>query len=428
MSAVQVWEDALRERVEVPSLKHPSGGRPGSPLEGVRVADFSWYAAGPFCTLMLGMLGAEVIRVESSLKRDSHRKPHPVYGRHYVAPYDQLLSNKRSLSVNLKTKEGIEVAKDLVRESDVVVQNFSPGVMERLGLDFETLLALQPMLVMLSLSAAGQTGPSRFDRGFAPHFAALAGLSAAAGFPDGPPLELRNPMDHVCGLTGAYAVLGALHHLEKRGRGIHLDLSNREVGMSLVGHVFQDLPDAERNWTRTGNARPLRVPCGVYPADGDDQWIAIDVGSDLHWDGLVRCLHIEQAVINLDLSGLDRRLAHRELIDSLVANWTRVRSAHDAAETLQAHGVPADKVARADDLVSDPHLALRGSIFTMTREQEGGIVKRTAVGAPWKFSLSDVGNDVWSPELGEDTKYILERILGYSGDQVSALEGAGILT
>jgi crotonobetainyl-CoA:carnitine CoA-transferase CaiB-like acyl-CoA transferase len=199
--------------------------------------------------------------------------------------------------------------------------------------------------------------------------------------------------------------------------------------MALIGHVFQDVPDKEQHWTRTGNVRPLHVPCGVYPAQGEDSWVAIDVATDSQWAGFVRCLGLQGLVDEHQLSGLDNRVAKRTLIDGILRDWTSSRTAREASETLQAHGVPADKVARADDLVADQHLADRGTLFTMTRGDEPEVSsRRTAIGPPWKFSRSDVKNDVWSPELGEDTEYVLSEILHYSPEQIEALQSAGVLT
>jgi crotonobetainyl-CoA:carnitine CoA-transferase CaiB-like acyl-CoA transferase len=234
-------------------------------------------------------------------------------------------------------------------------------------------------------------------------------------------------MDHICGFMGAYAVLGALNNREARDHGVHIDLSNREVGMALVGHVFQDVPDRDGYWSRTGNTRPLRVPCGVYPSQGVDSWVAVDVGTENQWTGFVRCLGLEGFVAEHALTGLDGRLSRRELIDEKIAEWTSARTADEAANELQGHGVPAHKVARADDIVVDEHLAERGTIFSMLRPNGSEISRRTAVGPPWLFSNSAVKNDVWSPELGEDTDYVLEEILGYESDTIEALRACNAL-
>ena len=187
------------------------------PLRGVRVADFTLHAAGPFCAHMLALLGAECIKIETAGRLDIFRKPHPVYGRMGAATFDQVTSNKLSVQLNLKQPRGVELAKRLVAVSDIVAESFRPGVMDRLGLNYEALKAVKPDIVMVSVSASGQTGPERGYAGYAPLFGAAGGLGTLTGYEDGPPTEIRHVMDHSTGLTAAMAVLAA--YLRKKRTG-----------------------------------------------------------------------------------------------------------------------------------------------------------------------------------------------------------------
>ena len=181
------------------------------PLSGIRIADFTVHNAGPFCTHLLSQLGAEVIKIESAMRPDAFRKPHPVYGRMGPATFDQVASTKLSVRINLKKPEGAALAKRLVAASDIAAESFRPGVIGRLGLGFDDLVAVKPDIIMLSVSSSGQTGPDRHFAGYAPLFGAWGGLGQMTGYADGPPVEMRHVMDHTVGMNAAVAVLAALH-------------------------------------------------------------------------------------------------------------------------------------------------------------------------------------------------------------------------
>jgi crotonobetainyl-CoA:carnitine CoA-transferase CaiB-like acyl-CoA transferase len=258
------------------------------PLDGVRIADFTLHAAGPFCTQILTVLGAECIKIETSGRLDIFRKPHPVYGRMEAATFDQVSAGKLSVRLNLKTPRGVELAKQLVGMSDVVAESFRPGVMQRLGLDYETLSALNPQIVMVSLSAAGQTGPDSRHAGYAPLFGASGGLGTLTGYEDGPPVEVRHVMDHSTGLAASNAVLAACFARKRTGRGQHVDVAAREVAMSFVGDALLEQAVTGRPQNRQGNDMFNRAPHNVYRCQGDDTWVSISVANDEQWHKLLR--------------------------------------------------------------------------------------------------------------------------------------------
>ena len=209
-----------------------------SPLQGVRIADFTIHAAGPFCTHMLTQLGAQCIKIESRSRPDAFRKPHAVYGRMVPATFDQVSANKLSVRLNLKTSQGVELAKRLVAVSDVAAESFRPGVMQRLGLGFDVLEQAKSDILLLSLSSCGQTGPDLHFAGYAPLFGAWGGLGWMTGYPDGPPVEMRHVMDHSAGLHAALAVIAGLHQRRRTGRSQHIDLAAREVASAMIGEVL----------------------------------------------------------------------------------------------------------------------------------------------------------------------------------------------
>ena len=255
------------------------------PLAGIRIADFTVHAAGPFCTHMLSQLGAECIKIESALRPDIFRKPHPVYGRNGPASFDQVASNKLSVRMNLKHPEGIALAKRLVAVSDVAAESFRPGVMKRLGLAYDALRAIKHDIVMVSVSSSGQTGPDSHFAGYAPLFGAWGGLGYLTGYADGPPVEMRHVMDHSVGLNAAMATVAALLQRRRTGEGAHVDVAAREVASSLIGEALVEAVTGGVP-RRMGNEDLRMAPHGVYPTRDHDRWLTLAVGTDAEWTAL----------------------------------------------------------------------------------------------------------------------------------------------
>jgi crotonobetainyl-CoA:carnitine CoA-transferase CaiB-like acyl-CoA transferase len=390
------------------------------PLQGVRIADFTLHAAGPFCTHMLSQLGAECIKVESALRPDIFRKPHPVYGRMGPASFDQVASNKLSVRINLKDAKGIELAKRLVGVSDVAAESFRPGVLARLGLGFEALQQVKKDIVLLSISASGQTGPDSHFAGYAPLFGAWGALGTLSGYADGPPVEMRHVMDHTVGLNAAVAVVAALHKRRASGQGQHVDVSAREVASSLIGEALL-MAAAGLATERLGNVSLTMAPHGVYPAQGEDHWVSIAVKTDEAWGALAALIGIGDS----RFATARGRLAHREEIDRLVSAWTATQPADAAAETLQAAGVQAHASWAAADIVRDKHLHARRAILDV-REPDGR--ERAAVGVPVRFSKGEeVGIDHGTPKLGEHEDYVFGELLGMTRVERQTLQDEGVI-
>ena len=375
------------------------------PLTGIRIADFTVHNAGPFCTHLLSQLGAEVVKVESAVRPDAFRKPHPVYGRMGPATFDQVASNKLSVRINLKKPQGAALARRLVAVSDIAAESFRAGVIERLGLGYAALKAVKPDLVMLSVSSSGQTGPDSHFAGYAPLFGAWGGLSALTGWADGPPVEMRHVMDHSVGMNAAVAVMAALHRRRATGLGSHIDVAAREVASSLLGEALL-MAAAGGEQHRAGNTHPHMNPHGVYRCAGKDRWIAIAVASDGEHRALAALIGGEPG-------------------DEALCAWTASRDADAAAEALQAAGIAAHASWTTPEVAADPHLRARRAIVDVA-EPDGTV--RAAVGVPMRLSQGEeIGIARGTPGLGEHEDYVYGELLGIGRAQRDELEDAEVI-
>jgi len=376
------------------------------PLSGIRIADFTVHNAGPFCTNLLSQLGAEVVKIESAMRPDAFRKPHPVYGRMGPATFDQVSSTKLSVRLNLKKPEGIALAKRIVSISDVAAESFRPGVISRLGLGYEALRAEKPDIIMLSVSSCGQAGPDSHFAGYAPLFGAWGALSDLTGYPDGPPVEMRHVMDHTVGMNSAVAVMAALMQRRATGRGAHVDVAAREVASSLAGEALL-LAAAGGTPTRMGNAQEGRSPHNVYASAGEDRWIAISARGDA------------------ERAALAKVIGASTLSDEAIAAWTGTRDANAAAAELQAAGIAAHASWTTPEIAADPHLRERHAIVTV---QEPDGKERAAVGVPMRLSKGpEIGIHRGTPKLGEHEDYIYGELLGMASGERKALEDAEVI-
>jgi crotonobetainyl-CoA:carnitine CoA-transferase CaiB-like acyl-CoA transferase len=393
-----------------------AAGRP--PLAGVRVADFTLHAAGPFCAHMLSILGAECIKIETAGRPDIFRKPHPVYGRMGAATFDQVASNKLSVQLNLKHPRGVELAKRLVAVSDIVAESFRPGVMERLGLGYADLKAVKPNIVMVSVSASGQTGPERGYAGYAPLFGAAGGLGTLTGYEDGPPTEIRHVMDHSTGLTAAMATVAAYLRKKRTGRGQHVDVAAREVACGFIGDALLQFAATGTAPRRMGNDAPGIAPHNVYPCEGEDHWVSIVAGSEDEWRALACALSHPEWLDDARFSCGEARWRNRRELDREIGGWTRSRTREEVTRVLQAAGVAAFPSYTALDLAEDPHVAARGSIQTMLGPTGES---RKVVGPPWRFSRTPARLERWTPKLGEHNQYVFGELLGLTQPEIAAL-------
>jgi len=396
------------------------------PLSGIRVADFTWAWAGPQGTLLLGMLGAEVIKIESHARLD-HARVHSLTAGAVRGGYDEsplfndLNLGKLSIALDLRKEEARDLARRLVARSDVVTQNMRPGVLDRLGLGYQDLRAVKPDIIMLSSSAVGATGPEASYAGYAPTFACMSGAVEITGYPDQPPSPLSGAVDLRVGTTAAFAVLAALHHRERTGEGQNIDLSSTEVMSSMIGEAFLEYSVCGRLPQRSGNRDGAMAPHNLYRCQGEEQWLSIAVGSEAEWSALL-------AVIGDPELGGDAfadpaaRWRNQERLDGILERWTRERDPREAMEILQRAGVAAMVVHTGASIGKDPHVRARGVFERVIHPRIG---EKAVVRPPWR--LEGVRVRRAAPLIGEHTEYVLEEILGLSRQEIDRLAEAGVL-
>lgn len=396
--------------------------RVNAPLAGVRIADFTIHAAGPYCTHLLSQLGAECIKIESRTRPDAFRKPHAVYGRMSAATFDQVSANKLSVRLNLKQPEAVVLAKRLVGVSDLAAESFRPGVMNRLGLGFDALRESKPDIVLLSLSSCGQSGPDSHFAGYAPLFGAWGGLGAMTGYSDGPPVEMRHVMDHSAGLHAAVATMAALHQRRRTGHAQHVDLAAREVASAMIGDALV-LASAGITAVRPGNGDLGMAPHGIYATAKPDRWLTLAVRNDAEWEVLLQ--QLGRTCRDPRFTSVAGRLQHRADLDRTLGQWLVHCDADATAERLQRAGLCAHVSWNMEDIASDTHLQARGALVPVSAPD---IPPRLAVGAPARFSETDeVGIRRLTPTLGQDEDHVFGELLGLSRAQRDDLEAREII-
>jgi benzylsuccinate CoA-transferase BbsF subunit len=397
-----------------------------APLSGIRVTDFTWAWAGPQGTLLLGMLGAEVIKIESHARLD-HARVHSltagaVRGDLDESPlFNDLNLGKLSITLDLRKEEARDVVRCLVAKSDVVSQNMRPGVLDRLGLGYEDLRKVKPDIIMLSSSAVGATGPEGSYAGYAPTFACMSGAVDLTGYPDQPPSPLSGAVDLRVGTTAAFAVLAALHHRQRSGEGQHIDLSSTEVMSSMIGEAFLEYASCGRLPQRDGNRDRTMAPHNCYRCKGEEQWLTIAVGTEAEWSAL-RSVIADPELGDEAFAGPLERWQNQERLDAIVERWTREREPREAMEILQRAGVPAMVLQTGISIGKDPHVRERGVFETVVHPRIG---EKAVVRPPWR--LEGVRVRRAAPLIGEHTEYVLREILGLSRQEIDRLAEAGAL-
>ncbi len=398
------------------------------PLEGVKVLDFMWALAGPGCTRILADCGATVIRVESSSKLDVCRTIRPFMDSdespEKSAVFHSTNAGKRMLTLDLTKPEGIAVAKDLVRWADVVTESFSPRAMQAFGLDYASLAAINPDLIMLSTCLMGQTGPLASFAGYGNLAAAVTGFYEVTGWADRAPAgPFGAYTDYIAPRFNAAAVLAALDHRRRTGEGQYIDLAQAEAAMHFLAPAILDYTANGHVFSRMGNRDGNFAPQGVYAVAGEDRHLALGCETDAQWQALS-----EQVPGLADCaSGLDTAAGRRAAQDALDAQLASFMADQDGAAleaTLQAAGVPAALVQNSPELVQDPQLSHRGH-FVQISHQEGG--HSTIEGPRFHLSRSPLHTETSAPTFARDMMYVLNDVLGYDDERLAALLVAGVL-
>ena len=400
------------------------------PLAGVRVLDFSWVWAGPFCTLQLAHMGADVIRVESASRLCTTRRIPPfadnVKGINRAGYFNQYNQNKRSITLNLRHPEGLAIAHDLVRRCDVVTENFSAGVVERLGLGYDTLSKLRPDLIMLSISGFGRSGPYQALAGYGPAVSALSGFVAATGYEHGAPELLGvSYADPSAGVLAAAAIVAALINRGRTGRGMYIDQSLLEPAIALVAEGLLEFAITGREPRRMGNRDPLMAPHNCYKCRGDvNQWVTIAVATEEEWRSLCQVIGNEHLADDPRFGSAAMRKRNEDALDEIITAWTSAHDRWDITRRLQAAGVCAFPSMSNKDLAHDPHLRQRGFLVAKEHPEVG---QRIHVGVPWTVDGKPMEVTKAAPLLGADTDAVLSQLLGLQPDQIQRLRAMGAL-
>jgi benzylsuccinate CoA-transferase BbsF subunit len=408
------------------------------PLQGYRVVDFGSAWAGPQMAHIVADMGAEVIKVESRNRIDYGRMggaasakdlltktPEAIAAsapdRLELNPVFHLLNRgKLGITVDFTKPKGAELIRGLIGKSDIVADNFTPGVLDRYGLGYEDLAKIKPDIIVVSLCFAGHTGPLKGTRGYAPIITSLAGLDSVVGYPDeripcGPRFAYG---DHVAALHGALAMLMALIYRNRTGEGQYIDISEWEATTSLLGEPLMEYVMNGRIPGPRGNRDTVMSPHGYYPCKGDGQWVSIAVKTEKEWGNF--CLATGNPLWAEDERFNDRysRLLNQDALDKLVSQWTAKYTAREVTEILQKAGVAAAPFLISREQYDDPHFNERGLFIKVDHPKSG---TETFYGIPLK--LSDTPGAVRSsgPMLGQHNEYVFKGVMGLSDDEFNSL-------
>lgn len=396
-----------------------------SPLEGIKILDFSHILAGPYCTRLLADFGAEVIKVESRTRPDmtgALRPGEKVDGRQDRPPlFLNTNRSKRSITLDLKTEQGRETAARLAAQADVIVENFSARAMARLGLDYASLSAVNPRLIYLSLSGYGHTGPRKEWISMNMNLQAHSGLMLATGEEGGPPVAISNSWnDYMGGIHGTFAVIEALSERRKTGLGANLDMSQFECSVSTMGGLVTACSVNQKPVPRQGNRCSHHAPQGLYPCAGEDEWCAIVVENDAQWQAM-KALIGDPALDNKAFDEIQGRAEASAELDRVIEAWTVKHDSHALQARLQAAGIAAQRMNRIADVMQLDEAA---RVFPVLEDPND--IPRRVSGLPvrWEGLKSQLRP---APRVGQDTEDVLRDWLGLGPAEIEDLDRQGCL-
>jgi len=415
----------------LPPARRPSG----RPLEGLRVIELTTAWAGPMSGRVLAYLGAESIHVEAPNRVNSWRlnkdRPNPVnfpnhepgsrwYDRSFL--FNSQNVNKLSCILNLKTEEGRATLRRLVAVADVLICNFRPGTLKKLGLDYDSLAAIKPDIIVAELPAFGVSGPMSGYAALGPTMEMAAGMSAMIGYPGGQP-EVTGPsyLDPIGGFNAAAAVLTALIHRQRTGEGQYVEVPQVEAAMQLIGAEILKAGETGDDPAPNGNRVGFASPHDAFPTRGDDQWIAIAALDEGQWRALCAAMERPELAGDPRFSDLGRRRDNEDELTRIIAAWTAGQDKHELAARLQAAGIAAAPVQTPKDLAEDPYLAHRG-FFTELEHPDAG--RHRHPGLPIHLSATPGAQLRSAPPFGWHNRHVLETILKLSPEEIAAIEAS----
>ena len=407
-----------------------------APLSDLRAIVLTQAWAGSFATELLGLLGADVIQIEARKRPDSWRagyeSPMPVELRTLPSArnawncsglYNAVNLNKRAITLDLSQADGLRLLTELIPLADIVAENFTPRVMGNLGLEYDSLRALRPDLILLSLSAYGASGPWRDVPGIGGTIEPTSGMSGLTGYSDGPPMNSGSMLpDAIAGYYGLAALMTALHHRDVTGEGQYIDLSMMEANFTAVGDASLAFASTGRVRGRCGNRHPSHAPHGIFLAL-DGNWLALAAESDAQWLAICAIAGHEDWSNDPRFSDRDGRKTHEDELDALIGPWLAEESAAALEGRLLAAGVPAAVVADSSSVAEDPALRARAAVADVDHPEMGSWAHP---GFPFRFASGALAIKRAAPTLGQHSSEVLAELLGVEGDEYARLVQEGI--
>ena len=413
-------------------------GSGSGPLSGLRVLDLTTAWAGPFAARSLAHLGAEVIKIDAPSHTDSWRgAPEGGAARHYPGgqpgkyPWNRCLlfntqgQGKLSIGLDLKVEGAREIMLRLADVSDVLIANFTPGVLERLGIGYDTLSARNPRIIVVEMPAFGPGGPDSAHQGMGKTMEPACGMTALMGYGDGQPV-LTGPayLDPIGGLSAVAATLVALQQRRATGRGCRAEVPQTEAGAHWIGEQILLQAETGQSWKADGNAVSYAAPHDAYPCQGADEWIVVAIGTDAHWRAICNLMERPDLGTSPRYANPARRARRRDELDAILARWTRTFGKQELADALQAAGVPAAPVNSGRDVASDPVLVDTGFIRELVHPEAG---RHAYPGLAYNLARTPGGIATAAPCFGEHNELVLRDILGLTAEHVTRLQQTGAI-
>jgi len=392
-------------------------------LTGVKILDLTRVLAGPFCTMLLADMGAEVVKVEEPGKGDDTRT-YPPFIEGYSAYFCNMNRNKKSITLDLKKPEAKAILKEMVKNVDIVIENYKPGTMTKLGIGYDDLKAINPRLIFASISGFGQYGPYKERPGYDIIGQAMGGLMSVSGWPDSPPTRSGTAMgDILAGLNCCIGILAALKSRDNTGRGQSIDVALVDSVVSAMETIIQLYLVDKRIPGRIGNRYEFIYPYDTFAAS--DGWVVIAVGNDAVWKRFCEVIGREDLIERPEFKKNADRVKNNHELNAIVTEWTRQRTVAETVDLLLANSVPSAPINNVEQLVNDPHIAGAREMFVDMLNPMGQPMK--VVACPIKFSDTKASVRTTAPNLGEHTDLVLQELAGLDKEQIAVLKKTGAL-
>lgn len=409
------------------------------PLEGIRIVESTYVFAFPYAAGLLADMGAEVIKIEGVGHADVTRGgffagsyPDNNPGEdpwNRPASFHQINRGKKSLTLDLSTEAGRAVLVDLLKVTDVFMENFTPRVMRRWGLDYPNMKKIKPDIIMVSNTGYGHSdGPWTMYPAQATTQEATHGLCHITGYPNDLPSKAgQSFVDFLSCWSGLFTIANALRYRNRTGKGQWIDVGMYQLGVYLTSEYLLDYMVNGRLGERIGNRHPWRAPQGCYPCAGNDEWCVISVGDDEEWAALCLVMDMPEPLDDMRFATAEGRLRHHDALDEIIAGWTRGVDKFKVMELLQGVGVPAGPVFDSRDVNLSPHYWARGFLEKVEFPPEWGMGKRALMGRPYRMSKTPAHIKAPAPALGDSNRHYLKDVLGYSEEQCQEMEKTGVI-